>query len=138
MKLHHVGVRVRDAAAARAFYVGVLGLRPHPEKDNWLGWDASTYPVHLMSGTDLSADGRDHKDLARHFAIEVGSLKEIARTLLAHGLRPFQSGFGLKERREVTEDDDLEFGIGTVFVADPDGNVVEFIQAGHGLYGRLL
>jgi len=28
MKLHHVGVRVRNTEAMRHFYVGILGLRP--------------------------------------------------------------------------------------------------------------
>jgi len=36
MRLHHVGVRVRNAEAMRHFYVGILGLKPHPEKNKAL------------------------------------------------------------------------------------------------------
>lgn len=102
------------------------------------GWEGGGYPVHLMAGTELSADGRDHTDLARHFAIEVESLREVAKTLLSHGLRPFQSGFEIKERRDVTAAGDLSYGIGTIFVDDPDGNIVEFVQTGQGIYGKYL
>ena len=136
MRVHHVGLRIRNAEAIRAFYVGVLGLEPHPQKQNWLGWKGGGHPIHLMSGTDLSVDGRDQTDLARHLAIEVDDLREVARLLLAHNLRPFQSGFGIDERRDVTLDGDLSFGIGTVFVADPDGNMIEFVQANLGIYGQ--
>ena len=138
MRLHHVGVRVRNTEAMRHFYITVIGLKPHPEKDNWLGWEGGGYPVHLMAGTELSADGRDHTDLARHFAIEVKSLREVAKMLLSHGLRPFQSGLEVKEQRDVTADGDLSYGIGTIFVDDPDGNIVEFVQAGQGIYGKYL
>jgi hypothetical protein len=31
-------------------------------------------------------------------------------------------------------DDPLDFGVGTLFVRDPDGNLVEFLQLGHGLF----
>lgn len=138
MRLHHVGVRVRNAEAMRHFYVGILGLKPHPEKDNWLGWKDGGYPVHLMTGTDLSAEGRDHTDLARHFAIEVASLQDTATLLLAQGLRPFQSGLAINERRDVTVDGDLSYGIGTLYFDDPDGNIVEFIQTDQGIYGKYL
>jgi hypothetical protein len=28
----------------------------------------------------------------------------------------------------------LNFGVGSLFVRDPDGNVIEFLQPGHGIF----
>jgi len=38
---------MRNAEAMRHFCVGTLGLKQHPEKDNWLGWEGSFYPIRL-------------------------------------------------------------------------------------------
>lgn len=133
--IHHVGVRVRDIEASCKFYVGVLGLERHPEKGNWLRWNgAQGWPVHLMPAQD-SEVGTDVLDLARHFAIEVDSLESILAVLLDKGMAPFQSGLNLAERRTVTSKaDPLDFGIGTLFVEDPDGNIVEFAQVNRGIF----
>ncbi len=42
-------VRMRNAEAMRHFCVGTLGLKQHPQKDNWPGWEGSFYPVRLSS-----------------------------------------------------------------------------------------
>jgi hypothetical protein len=34
----------------------------------------------------------------------------------------------------TTPDDPLDFGVGTPFVHDSDGNLVKFLQLGHGLF----
>ena len=46
-------------------------------------------------------------------------------TLLARGLKPFQAEIDATKRRELTDASDLTFGIGTVLVTDPEGNIVE-------------
>ena len=58
--------------------------------------------------------------------------------LLAHGFEPFQTGLSAHERKQVTSaQEPLDYGIGTVFVLDPGGNVVEFIQRNRGIFARL-
>ncbi len=132
----HVGMRVQDWGAAREFYVGVLGLVPHPEKSNWLGWaGAAGWPVHLMPAGD-SAAGQDEADLARHLALEVESLEAIVAVLLAAKLQPFLASLQNERRFITSAGDDLSFGLGTVFVQDPDGNMIEFVEAGRGIVGQ--
>ena len=40
------------------------------------------------------------------------------------------------KRRELTNASDLTFGIGTVFITDPEGNVIEFMQADRGIFAK--
>ena len=132
--LHHVAVAVRDMAQAEAFYVGVLGLVPCPKKPNWLS-AGHGFEVHLMplKGADLP------RDPARHFTLAVESLQTIAAHLLRHGLRPYQVTVDQSARHEITgADDPLDFGIGTIFVEDPDGNSVEFLQPDRGITAEIL
>ena len=50
------------------------------------------------------------------------------------GLRVTQGGFDGSERELTTAEDPMDFGVGTLFVRDPDGSLVEFLQQGHGLF----
>jgi catechol 2,3-dioxygenase-like lactoylglutathione lyase family enzyme len=43
-------MRVADLDRACGFYMDVLGLEPHPEKTNWLGFGQGC-PIHLMERT---------------------------------------------------------------------------------------
>lgn len=132
--LHHVAVAVADMARAEAFYVGLLGLRPCPAKPNWLR-AGEGYEVHLMP---LRAEPVP-RNPARHFTLEVERLDAAAAHLLARGLRPYQVTVDQLHRREITAPDDpLDFGIGTVFVDDPDGNSVEFLQRTRGITAEIL
>lgn len=132
--LDHVGIRVRDMSAATEFYCGLLDLRVNERKPNWLSLPDGRM-IHLMPATDRSRDGNDIGDLARHCAFRVDNLEEAVTTLLAKGLRPFQVELGAGGRRkDLVDADDLSFGIGTVFVSDPDGNVLEFVDIGRGIF----
>jgi catechol 2,3-dioxygenase-like lactoylglutathione lyase family enzyme len=69
----------------------------------------------------------------------VQSLESVVMLLLQHGLRPYQVPVDQAARHPIlSADDPLTFGIGTVFVEDPDGNSVEFVQAGRGIIGEIL
>ena len=71
--------------------------------------------------------------------LEVARLEEIAGLLLAHGLRPYQLTVDQAHRRDITSaDEPLDFGIGTIFVEDPDGNTVEFLQRDRGITAEIL
>lgn len=131
----HVGVRVTDMERAKRFYTRVLGLEPRPERPNWLGLDQG-FPVHLMPASRDELPGP--MEPARHFALRVDGLESVVGLLLAHGLAPFQATADQKHHRAITSaDDPLDFGIGTVFVQDPDGNVVEFIEHGRGVFAGI-
>jgi hypothetical protein len=106
-RLNHVGIRALDPARSAAFYVGVLGLEPHPTKKNWLRTKDKEFSVHLMPGTERSPDGNDAADLARHFALESDDLEGVVDGLLAAGYKPFQSDLKAEHRKELTDSRDL-------------------------------
>ena len=93
------------------------------------------FSVHLMpSRPDL-----EQVNPARHFTLEVARLEEIAGLLLTHGLRPYQLTVDQARRHDITSaDEPLDFGIGTIFVEDPDGNTVEFLQRDRGITAEIL
>ena len=117
--LHHVSVCVTDLARARHFYGEVIGLRELPRPD--LGFPGVWYVVgasqelHLivhppsktMRGTP-EIDGRDG-----HFAFRVASYEDTLARLRAHGIALIESP------RNATP-------WAQIYVADPDGNVIEF------------
>ena len=101
---------------------------------NWLR-AGDDYSVHLMPA--LMPGGRYQP--ARHFAFEVERLADVAALLLRHGLRPYQLTGDQSQRHDITSADaPLEFGIGTIFVEDPDGNTLEFIEANRGIFAEIL
>jgi transcriptional regulator with GAF, ATPase, and Fis domain len=57
-------------------------------------------------------------------------------TLLARGIKPLQCEIDATKRHELTDVSDLNFGIGTVFITDPEGNVIEFMQADRGVFAK--
>jgi len=136
-RLNLMGVRAVDQARSEAFYVGVLGLEPHPSKNNWLRTKNRDLSVHLMPGTERSTDGNDVADLARHFALESDDLEGVFDGLLAAGYTPFQAELTGK-RKELADSRDLTFGIGTVFAFDPDNNLVEFVDPTRGIFQEVL
>lgn len=131
--LHHVGIPVRDMATAERFYVGVLGLAPCPGKPNWLH-AGDRYSVHLMPWWAPPLP----RGPARHLTLSVERLEDAAAHLLAHGLRPYQLTVDQAHRHDVAAGDPLDFGIGTLFVEDPDGNTVEFLEPGRGIDREIL
>ena len=64
------------------------------------------------------------------------SLEEVVTTLVVRGIKPFQCEIDATKRRELSDASDLNFGIGTVFVTDPEGNVIEFMQADRGVFAK--
>lgn len=135
--INHIGVRVRDMEAAAEFYTGVFGFKAPPNKPNWLSV-GNGQMLHMMPATDQSDAGRDVGDLARHFAFEVDSLETVVSLLLAHGLKPFPAALDQTQRRNLTDISDLTFGTGTVFVTDPDGNLMEFVDTSRGIFAAVL
>ncbi|MER9656541.1 VOC family protein [Mesorhizobium sp. M0152] len=132
--IQHVSIPVKDFTRARHFYCDVLGLEPHPEKSNWLGIGQGC-PVHLMEQTIAPAE-LPHEP-ARHFALQVSRLEDVVALLLRNGFKPFQSDVQQRKHCPVRSiEQPLDFGIGTIFVEDPDDNIVEFIEMGRGIFAE--
>jgi catechol 2,3-dioxygenase-like lactoylglutathione lyase family enzyme len=130
--IHHVGLAVSDLQAAERFYAGVLGLRKHHARPFWFVLNA-TSTLHLIPLRDATAAEPPHHAY-RHVALQVPDLWATLRVLLAGGVRVFQADFAGRECDARSADDPLDFGVGTLFVRDPDGNLIEFLQQGHGLF----
>jgi catechol 2,3-dioxygenase-like lactoylglutathione lyase family enzyme len=130
--INHVGIVVKDIAAAEKFYVDVLGLRRHHVRSSWYGLNA-TSTLHLIPLADPAAKELPHHAY-RHVALQVPDLRAVLRVLLSSGVRVFQADFQGGQRDVTSVDDALDFGVGTLFVHDPDGNMIEFLQIGHGLF----
>lgn len=130
--INHVGIVVKDLAASERFYVDVLGLRRHHVRPNWFVLNA-TSTLHLIPLADAAATEPPHHAY-RHVALEVTNLRAVLRLLLDGGVRVFQADFEGGERDVKSNDDPIDFGVGTLFVRDPDGNLIEFLQLGHGIF----
>jgi catechol 2,3-dioxygenase-like lactoylglutathione lyase family enzyme len=128
--IHHVCLVVRDRGAAEKFYMGVLGLERHHKIPFWLILNERS-TLHLVPMPDAD-DSRRMK--LQHFALQVKDLRPVLKLLLDHGHQPFQTDFQSNRRTPTTADDPLDFGTGSLFVHDPDENLIEFLQLGHGLF----
>jgi catechol 2,3-dioxygenase-like lactoylglutathione lyase family enzyme len=113
--LNHVGLHVVDVARASRFYAEVLGLAelPRPDFDFPGAWFAlgDAQELHLI-GKGASGDGR-FKEC--HYSLEVEDLDGLAARL---GER------GLAHRGPAPRPD----GARQVFLADPDGHVIELVE----------
>jgi catechol 2,3-dioxygenase-like lactoylglutathione lyase family enzyme len=130
--INHVGLVVTDLPAATQFYGGVLGLRPHHVRPSWFVLNA-TNTLHLIPLGDAAASDPAHHAY-RHVALQVPDLRAALRVLLAGKVRVVQAAFSGEEREITSPDDPLDFGVGSLFVRDPDGNLIEFLQLGHGIF----
>lgn len=109
--IHHVSINVSDTEAAKAFYVGVLGLTERSDRPNfpfagaWL--DLAGQQVHLIEGTVPGSHGQ-------HFAVRVDDIRATVDELRERG---------------ITVSDAKPVGTGLqAFLHDPSGNLVELHQ----------
>ena len=115
---HHVSLDVRDVAVSRAFYGELLGL-PEIERPEiglpgaW--YQAGAVQLHLIQvpeGVDVGRPAAQPTPLANHLAFEIDDLEAVEAALRAAGC----GVISLAKRS------------GQLFVADPDGNMIEFIR----------
>jgi len=130
--INHVGLVVRDRAKSEQFFMDVLGLNRHHKISSWFVLNG-TSTLHLIEIPEAGEASGVHHEI-QHFALQVQNLEETFRLLLAHDLRPFQMNFEGTEHALTDPDDPLDFGLGSVFVTDPDGNLVEFLEEGRGIF----
>jgi len=130
--VNHVCLVVKDRLASEAFFCGVLGLKRHHEIKSWFVIDASS-TLHLVEIPEAESDDTAYHDV-QHVAFQVENLTEAYHVLLRNELQPFQMNFNGEEHHLTDADDPLDFGLGSVFARDPDGNLVEFLEEGRGLF----
>lgn len=131
-RLHHVAIPARDFETLQRFYVHVLGFEAHADKPNWLK-AGDGFNVHLMP----SPGSPEPAGVERHFALQVASLRDLVVHLLAADLQPYQASLDGGFHAVTDPADPLDFGIGSVFIADPENNTVEFLERGKGLFAAI-
>lgn len=115
----HISFLTSDLAKSRAFYEGMLGLRPNLSRPQ-MSYDGVWYDVadkqqiHLLLLLDPEAGlqrpahgGRD-----RHVALAVSDLEKLKARLEQAGIAYTLSSSGRR----------------ALFCRDPDGNALEFIE----------
>ena len=130
--IHHVGLIVTDRPRSEAFYMGILGFERHHKISSWLKIN-ETNTIHLINIAEAGSDNSIYHRI-QHVALQVDSLTKVVEVLMSNGQKPFQMDFEGKVRDIPSASDTLEYGIGTVFVRDPDGNLIEFLQIGKGIF----
>ncbi len=116
--LLHASLLVADLAKSRAFYEGVLGLAPSPDRPD-LGYpgvwyDIGAQQIHLLALPNPDpVEGRPaHGGRDRHVALAVDDLAALRAALEAAGIAYTLS----------------RSGRAALFCRDPDGNALEFIE----------
>jgi catechol 2,3-dioxygenase-like lactoylglutathione lyase family enzyme len=111
-RLLHAALLVKDLQRARKFYGGVLGLKEKPRYDfdfagEW--YDLGECELHLMVTTERLSPVESRPRRDHHIALEVDDLETAKRALQTAGLA-FRASTS---------------GRASVFVRDPDGNLIE-------------
>jgi len=112
---HHVAIVVKDVEKSKAFYEGVLNLKPifRPDfsfKGEW--YQMGDQELHLMQKDTV-------RNQVQHFAIETIDIETIFETLKVKGV-PIVSPPGKRPH------DNSDF----MFCLDPDGNLIEITHHG--------
>ena len=121
----HLAIPVQDLAAARSFYVGVLGCGLGRESDRWIDFDFFGHQVTVHLAEEAAApvptnpvDG--HAVPARHFGLilDLGTWETLRDRLKAAEapflIEPHERFPGTRGAQH------------TLFVLDPSGNGLEF------------
>jgi catechol 2,3-dioxygenase-like lactoylglutathione lyase family enzyme len=130
--INHVGLVVKNLPVADQFYANVLGLKRHHVRPTWFVLNRHC-TLHLIPLGDPAATEPPHHAY-RHVALQVADLRAALHLLLTGKVRVIQVAFDGSEREITSPDDPMDFGVGSLFIRDPDGNLIEFLQRGHGIF----
>lgn len=121
-RVHHVSFAVRDLAASRAFYEGILGLRTIARPDLGLSgvwYAAGQSEIHLIQtppGAPVGATPERLTPLASHCAFAIDDYDAALAALKQRGLQVLET----------------KSEIGQLWIQDPDGHVIELIRPRSG------
>lgn len=114
----HASLLVSDLGKARAFYEGVLGLLPSPNRPTMefegVWYEIGMQQIHLLvlPNPDPVGGRPAHGGRDRHIALAIASIEQARLAMDAAGILYTQS----------------RSGRAALFCRDPDGNAVELIQ----------
>ncbi len=121
--LFHLAFHVRDLAAARQFYRGVLGCREGRSTDTWVDFDFFGHQISLHLGEPFATTNTGH--VAEHLVpmphlgaiLQMEDWKMLAGELTAKGVQ-FVLAPHIRFAGEPGEQ-------ATMFFRDPSGNPIE-------------
>ena len=133
MRLDHAALMISDPEAARAFYVGVLGLEeiPRPPTFTFPGlWLASgDRQLHLIGEAEPGRARETHPGYrSDELATATRATSRITSTISQASLDGVRARGGEVVGGPRPRGD----GVLQAYLADPDGNVVELMQTGVG------
>lgn len=121
MKIHsllHCSMVTEDLPRARAFYEGLLGLTPSPKRPamsfDGVWYELGAQQIHLLClpNPEKGLTRPEHGGRDRHVALGVDSIEALAAKLDAAHI-PYSRSLS---------------GRAALFVRDPDGNALEFVE----------
>ncbi len=134
--LNHACLVVSDRKRSEEIFMGVLGLERHGSVESWYWIDGNT-TLHLVEIGDEALESCVAKEI-QHIALQVSSLSEALSVLLEAGLSVFQMNFQGETRDLTSAAAPLDFGLGTLFFNDFDGNLIELIEPGRGVFTEAM
>jgi catechol 2,3-dioxygenase-like lactoylglutathione lyase family enzyme len=117
-QLLHAGLIISDLEKSRAFYEGVLGLKPNPKRPDFgfpgVWYDIGVNQIHLMAVPNPDTDSvrPEHGGRDYHVALLVSDLDAVRDTLDKAGVTYSISKSGRR----------------ALFCRDPDNNALEFSE----------
>jgi uncharacterized protein len=120
----HMAFPVRDLAATRAFYEGLLGATVGREAERWIDFDFWGHQISAHVVDDIPASATNAVDgqavPVRHFGVilEMPKWRDLAERLTAAGTA-FLIDPQVRFEGQVGEQ-------ATMFFLDPSGNALEF------------
>lgn len=133
-KVDHIGIRISNRDVSVAFYEslgfefvsGIAYDQGHPivmRHTNGLTVNLLG-PANLFAGQNILMDRADKYSGITHFAVKVGDIAATETTLA-------QAGIPISDRRHF-------MGVSTVFIRDPDRNVIEIVGEGPDVADLIL
>lgn len=121
-RVNHVALKVTDVDKSRDFYEKIVGLKkiPRPEikiPGEWYGLGDGA--LHLIGGP--KREGID--PTGPHIAVQVDNIDETKKTLEEMGIKYLDAAVLMKNMK--LSDEQMKMVGRQVWVADPDGNVLE-------------
>ncbi|HVJ85074.1 MAG TPA: VOC family protein [Caulifigura sp.] len=128
--IQHFGLVVTDLKRAEEFYTSVLGLPRHPRRRDCLILN-ETRVLRLIPSSDPAAQEPKHRSY-RYIALQASDSRAVLHILPRSRPAAVETAVPSPGTPPASDQDPLDFGDGSLLVRDPDGNLVEFLELGHG------